>query len=83
MAILKKRVDFFNSETGSEVKQQLVSMANDTTYNTSSGYSANTQLYPDNLMTFVEKHMAYLNTHPNLDTAQYMANLRLMTRLRS
>lgn len=83
MAILKKRVDFFNSTTGSEVKQQLVSMANDATYNTNSGYSANTQLYPDNLMTFVEKHMAYLNTHPNIDADQYMANLRLMTRLRS
>jgi hypothetical protein len=82
MAILKKRVDFFNSTIGSEVKEQLVSMSTDTTYNTHSGYSANTVLYPDNLMTFVEKHMAYLNTHPNIDTDQYMANLRLMTRVR-
>ena len=82
MAILKKRVDFFNSTTGSEVKQQLVRMSNDTAFNTDAGYSANTMLYPDNLMTFVEKHMAYLNTHPNIDTDQYMANLRLMTRLR-
>lgn len=82
MATAKKRVDFYNSIDGIEIRKILVGMSQDMAFNTDSGYSANSQLYPDNLMPFVDKHMSYLNTHPNIDVRQYLANLRLMTRLR-
>lgn len=82
MAVTKKRIDFYNSEEGQEFRRILVSMSQDAAFNTDSGYSANSQLYPDNLMPFVDKHMTYLNTHPSIDPRQYLANLRLMTRLR-
>lgn len=81
MATQKKRIDFYNSVDGREIRQILVTMSQDPIYNTDAGYSANNDLYPNNLMPFVDKHMSYLNTHPNIEPRHYLANLRLMTRL--
>lgn len=82
MATLSKRVSFFISEEGIQVKKLLKLMVDDSDYNTESSYSANSELYPDNLITFVDKHMNYLNAHPSIDPHHYVANLRLMTRQR-
>ena len=57
-------------------------MARDNVYNTGSSYSANSIQYPDNLIPFVDKHVNYLNAHPGLDPSQYIANLRLITRIK-
>lgn len=83
MATVKKRVSFFESEEGVEIKECLLGMTKDKTYNTGSTYSANGITYPDNLIPFVDKHMNYLNSHPSIDPNQYVANLRLMTRQRA
>lgn len=82
MATLKKRISFYESAEGLEIQRTLQRMAQDVAFNTESSYSANGEKYPDNLMPFVDKHMAYLNTHPSIDPQQYLANLRLMTRLK-
>ena len=82
MATFKTRSGFLESLEGMAVKQKLQFMMADKTYNTESSYNANSLRYPDNLMTFVDKHMNYLNTHPSLDARMYLANLRLMTRIR-
>jgi hypothetical protein len=82
MPTLKKRVNFFDSEEGIRIKQVLVHMAKDSKYNTDSSYSANSMQYSDNLIPFVDKHVNYLNAHPNLDPQHYLANLRLITRIR-
>lgn len=82
MATVKKRVSFFESEEGVAIEHTLKTMAKDMTYNTTSSYSANTTQYPNNLIPFVDKHMNYLNSHPNIDAYHYIANLRLMTRHR-
>lgn len=82
MATLKKRVSFFESEEGLKIQQTLRLMAKDSAYNTASTYSANAVQYPNNLIPFVDKHMNYLNTHPSLDPHHYLANLRLITRLK-
>lgn len=79
----QKRVDFYHSEEGAEALELLTAMAEDAGFNTQSVYAVNTDKYPDNLMSFVEKHMAYLNTHPNVETRSYISNLRLMTRIQS
>jgi hypothetical protein len=81
MANVKKRVNFYESETGLHIQQVLTEMTQDGHYNTTSSYSANTDNYPDNLIPFVEKHMQYLNTHPNIDPEHYISNLRLLTKL--
>lgn len=82
MATLKKRVSFFESEEGIAVKKELQRMAKDVAFNTDSSYSSNATLYPTNVMSFTDKHMQYLNAHPLLDPQQYLANLRLITRLK-
>lgn len=82
MPTLKKRVNFFESTEGLEIKNTLMQMALDQAYNTESSYSANSETYPDNLIPFVAKHMSYLNAHPSTDPQHYISNLRLMTRVR-
>lgn len=82
MPTIKRKSNFFESEEGIEVKKSLQHMAEDLAFNTKSTYSANSTLHPDNRITFVEKHMAYLNTHPAINPREYISNLRLMTRVR-
>lgn len=82
MSTVKKRVNFFESEEGQAIALTLKNMALDEAYNTDSSYSANSELYPDNLIPFVAKHMSYLNAHPSTDPQHYISNLRLMTRVR-
>lgn len=77
-----KRTNFFESSEGVEIKEILIEMAKDATFNTEQSYSANSSLYPDHIISFVDKHMNYINTHPSVDPQHYVANLRLMTRVR-
>lgn len=77
--VRSKAPSFINQE---EIELQLKEIQQDTAYNTQSTYSANSNLYPDNKMSFVAKHMAYLKAHSSLDPEQYIANLRLMTKIR-
>ena len=66
-----------------EVRQKLEDMELNPLFNIrTSSYSANSKLYPDGQMPFVEKHLAYLLNHPKLDPQQYLANLRLMLKRR-
>ncbi len=78
----KKRINFLESEEGLLAKELLQEMAEDKAYNTSPGYSANSDLYPSGVVPFVDKHMDYLSTHPNTEPQAYISNLRLMTRIR-
>ena len=71
-----------NSEEAADIRKSLADMAKDVTFNTTSTYSANIKDYPDHLIPFVEKHMAYLSKHPKLNPQQYLAKLRLMNRIR-
>jgi hypothetical protein len=82
MPTYSKKPDFFETEQGIMIKQILRAMNGNTLYNTGPSYTANTKLYPNNLMPFVDKQMEYLRTHPAINPDQYIANLRLMTRLR-
>jgi hypothetical protein len=82
MPTYKKRPDFFNSEDGVLTLQVLEAMAVDSSYNTEPSYSANTMLYPNNLIPFVDKHMIYLRDHPRINPQQYISNLRLMTKIK-
>lgn len=82
MALQKTRKGFFDTEEGKEFKHQLKLMNSNDVYNTAPSYSANTVLYPDNLMPFVDKHMDYLLNHPLLEANMYLANIKLQTRLR-
>jgi len=79
----KKRV--YNNATQEEqkIRDALQLMVQDSSYNTEPTYTATSIVYPDGLVSFVEKHMRYLNMHPKLDAHMYLANVRLKTRIRS
>ena len=83
MSTYKKKPDFFVSEAGAKAREALIKMVSDETYSTEKSYSANTAEYPDNVISFVDKHMAYLRSHPQTDPEQYLSNLRLITRRRA
>lgn len=82
MQAAKSRSNFINTDEGQEARKQLIAMFDDNGFNTQSSYSGNTEQYPDNVMPFVEKHITYLIKHPAVDVRQYLANIRLMTRIR-
>ena len=83
MTTFKKRSDFYSSEEGIHTLKVLQSMTVDDNYHTDPSYSANVLLYTNNLIPFVDKHMLYLQDHPSINPQQYIANLRLMTKIRS
>jgi hypothetical protein len=64
------------------VRAKLLAMIQDDSMNTNASYSANSNLYPDNEIPFVDKHMAYLMSHPKVDFEHYLGNLRLMLKKR-
>lgn len=77
-----KRSGFFESEEAVRIKQELHQMVASGLYNTAPSFTTDGFQYPDKRMPFTDKHMNYLNSHPNLDSNMYLANLRLMTRIR-
>ena len=82
MHMPSKRPNFGDSDEGRAVRVQLQSMVADSNYLTRSSYSANTALYPDHIMPFVDRHMEYLRNHPATNPQHYLSNLRLITRLK-
>ena len=82
MPIHKRRSDFLNSEEGAEIRQKLQQIVQSEAHNTTSSYTPNIE-YPNNLISFVDKHMNYLCANPDMDAGQYVANLRLKTKTRS
>lgn len=82
MASVKTRSGFVDTDEGQEMKRELQRMMTDSAYNTKPSYSGNQLLYPDNQMPFVDKHMNYIMGHPMLEPSQYLANVKLLTRVR-
>lgn len=73
---------FLESEEGKDIKKKLQAMTFDVAYNTEPSFSTNVGQYPDNLIPFTDKHMKYLSTHPSINTQQYLANIKLKSRIR-
>jgi hypothetical protein len=65
-----------------EIEEALRLMEEDSSYNTISSYSANVA-HLDHQIPFSEKHLLYLKNHPRLNPEHYLANLRLMMKVRS
>lgn len=80
MASTSKRSNFATSEVGIVALNTLHEMAANANFKTADGYSANSELYPDNVIPFVDKHMQYLQNHPAVNIEHYLANLKLMTK---
>jgi hypothetical protein len=77
-----KKPNFLESVEAVNVKARLLQMQTDRAFNTHSTYSADETKYPNHQMSFVDKHMAYLASHPAVDPEHYLANLRLISKIR-
>ncbi len=77
----KKVAYAVGSKEEREIREGLQQMACNGSYNTPSSYTPSSLTYPDGLISFVDRHMRYLKTHPQVDVRMYIANLRLMTRI--
>lgn len=82
MPTVKKKVNLFDTEEGAEIEKALRIMAEDKGFSTKASYSTNSTMYPNNSIPFVDKHMSYLSAHPSVDPEHYLANLRLITKIR-
>jgi len=82
MASVHNKVDFFETQKGVEFKEKLLQMHTSEKYMTASSYSSKSELYADNLIPFIDKHMNYIKSHPQLDPDQYLANLQIVTKIR-
>jgi hypothetical protein len=79
MNITLSQKKFLDSEEARLAREELRRMESDASYNTQPIYVTGLiQALP-----FVEKHMTYLSNRPKLDPQQYLANLRLMTRIKA
>jgi hypothetical protein len=82
MPSVKKKINFFETEQGTELAGVLERMTLDVAFNTEDSYTADVMRYPDNKMPFLDKHRNYIAAHPDVNPLDYVANLRLKTRLR-
>lgn len=70
--------EFLASDMAANVRQQLLLMEADPQYSTKNSYNPGA----DGDISFSDKHFMYISTHPTVQPNQYMANLRLKTKLR-
>ncbi len=75
-----RKQDFFDTPEGEAIKAILISMDESDDFNCPASYSPNTEIYEDNLIPFVDKHMAYIRSHPSLNAMQYVSNLKIVSR---
>lgn len=68
--------------TEDEILAVLKKLEADPAFVTTPAYRANTSLFPNNSISFIDAHLTYLKLHPKLDPNHYLANLRLITRKR-
>lgn len=77
-----KRINIYDSELGTEIKNALIALLGNPGYTTEHAYTSDRETYPDGLMPFVEHHLQYLHRHPLVKPEQYLSNLRLQLRVR-
>lgn len=72
----------FSTVSEAEVSGLLLEMEKDKKYNTASHYVADSLKYPNNKITFAEKHLAHLRKFPDINPYHYISNLKMMTLIR-
>lgn len=82
MTLLQRRTNFLQTEEGQAFEHALRDMVADMAFLTPSSFSANTTEHPDNMMSFIDKHIEYIVSHQHVNPEHYLSNLRLMTRKR-
>ena len=73
------RRQFLASEEAEEIKAELLAMEQNPLYNTQPSYTSKT--IAKNI-SFSDKHFDYICMNPRVKPYEYIANLRLMTKIR-
>lgn len=60
-----------------EARNLLLEMQNDPLLVTPTAYRANSELWPNNEISFVDAHLTYLKAYPQITVQDYISNLRL------
>lgn len=68
---------FTTSQQGLLIRQELINMVLSKKYNTVTSYS----VLDVNGLSFVDKQMRYMSRYPTMNHMQYVANLKVMTRI--
>ena len=63
-----------------QAKEVLLAMESDPAFITKSSYSANGDLWVDHRISFIDVHLLYLKSHPQVNAGHYISNLRLRLR---
>jgi hypothetical protein len=66
-----------------EILSTLNAMEDNPLFVTKSAYRANSEQWPDHRISFVNTHLAYLKSHPSVNPRHYLANLRLILKVRT
>ena len=78
----KKRQAFLDLDCADEILSEIKNMIDSDKYNTESSYIADAEKYPNHEISFYDKHVDYLISHPNVNPNYYLANLKLISRIR-
>lgn len=76
--MLTPKIDFFETSDGLAIIEQLKAMCASEIYATKDSYSP----HSDNPISFLEKHQDFIRKHPATNAHHYVANLKIMCRLR-
>lgn len=74
-----KAQEFLKSDEGQAAYDELQRMIKDDSYNTASTFSPSAE---NGSLLFIDKHMNYLCAHLDVNTVQYLSNLKLITKKR-
>lgn len=77
-----RKQDFFETAEGEALLKKLQEMHESELYLTDSSYSPKSEIYSNNLIPFIDKHVNYIRTHPQMNPLQYISNLQISTRVR-
>jgi len=76
----KDATGFINRVSVDKITADLKLMEVDPRYETNKFYRGSSQRWTDNYLSFVDYHVNYLKSYPNLEPDHYISNLRLKLR---
>lgn len=79
MAVKKKQLMMEEEE----IVKRLMALQDDPAILTEPAFRANTDIWPDNEISFVDSHLAYLRARPSTNPDHYLSNLKLRLRKRT
>ncbi len=75
---IQQQEGFINNVREDEIISALKQMKRNALYLTEPTYRGNAEKWPNNQISFIDYHIAYLKSHPQVNPDHYIANLKLV-----